>query len=404
MNKLARLWLAALAALSISPAWAGSLGETLNTTTSSKTSSTSTTHSCTTIDKGNIDRGYVVNGTGSSYDGSPYLEGWCYFQESTTASFAHLDNTSTALELLTQGPVYTDSGDADIAWNPAWTLDGRPFEVRTYVNGNLVSDVGNAWGNADKISPFPEGMGVPQTITEKLSATVESHDSSDQETRSVSSSAFYVGDFVLGFNTNVNINNNHDDHTECTTYVGTASYDVYTVVQDKYISPIVLDLSGTGTLDASGGKWMPHRGLKGSRLAMFDIRGNGFKMAMEWVGPKAGLLIEPRKDGSVDGTCLFGQADGFLNGYQKLSVRDLNHDGRLSGKELKGLYVWVDHNANAKIDANEMTSLADLKVTEIDLHHRGYRSTFVMNGKPSVMWDWFPTCLDVQKTSHVARR
>jgi len=164
------------------------------------------------------------------------------------------------------------------------------------------------------------------------------------------------------------------------------------------VSPIVLDLSGTGKIDASGGEWLPHGGIKGKRLAMFDIHGDGFPMAMEWVGPNAGLLIEPKADGTVDGTCLFGQAEGYNSGYAKLGLRDKNADGKLTGVELKGLGVWIDRNSNAICEKGEVVALSDLKISELSTHHKSYQSTFVMNGKQCTMWDWFPTCLDVRKT------
>jgi hypothetical protein len=186
-----------------------------------------------------------------------------------------------------------------------------------------------------------------------------------------------------------------------TNYSGTEVTDLYMVNAIVDISPIVLDLSHTGRLDASGGKWQPHKGLHG-RMAMFDLRGNGMKMITEWVGPKQGLLVEPRPDGTIDGNALFGVAGGYNNGFEKLSVRDANHDGVLTGKELQGLSVWVDANSNGRLDKGELKSLAELGITSLSVKHKDYRSTFVMNGKQETMWDWWPTALDVRKYHHVA--
>lgn len=163
------------------------------------------------------------------------------------------------------------------------------------------------------------------------------------------------------------------------------------------VSPIVLDLSHSGKLDASAGEWLPHQGLKGKRLAFFDLDANGMNLLMEWIGPNAGLLVEPKADGTVNGSCLFGTTGGFNNGYEKLALRDKNGDHLLSGSELAGLDVWIDSNCNGRPDSGELHSLAELKITEIDLRQRNYQSSFVMNGKREAMWDWWPNALAVRK-------
>ncbi|MHB2019026.1 MAG: hypothetical protein ACYCW6_18925, partial [Candidatus Xenobia bacterium] len=128
-----------------------------------------------------------------------------------------------------------------------------------------------------------------------------------------------------------------------------------------------------------------------------DFYDNGFPLLMEWIGPHDGLLVEPKVDGSVDGSCLFGSQGGWSNGYEKLSMRDANHDGKLTGDELKGLAVWVDANGNGQADPGELKTLDELGITEIDLQHVGFRSSFVMNGKKHTMWDWWPSALEVRK-------
>jgi hypothetical protein len=183
------------------------------------------------------------------------------------------------------------------------------------------------------------------------------------------------------------------------TISGTGVFDYYSVNSTCWVSPIVLDLSHTGKLDASEGNWLPHTGIKGNKVLMFDINGNGLKMMMEWVGPNAGLLIEPKANGTVDGSCLFGTAGGFNNGYQKLGLRDKNNDGQLTGAELTGLLVWQDKNQNGTIENGELKNLADLKITQLSLKQNKFKSSFVMNGKTETMWDWWPTALDVRKVA-----
>jgi len=105
----------------------------------------------------------------------------------------------------------------------------------------------------------------------------------------------------------------------------------------------------------------------------------------------------------VDGSCLFGVTGGYDNGYEKLSLRDKNGDGKLTGAELAGLSVWVDANGNGKVDKGELHSLQSLHITALDLHQKNFKSTFVMNGKSQTMWDWWPTAMIVRKIQ-VAKR
>lgn len=177
----------------------------------------------------------------------------------------------------------------------------------------------------------------------------------------------------------------------------------YSLAMSVSLSPIVLDMSGSGKLEASGGRWLPHAGqLVTSHMVMFDLLGDGFPLAAEWVGPDDGLLVAPKMgDCSVthiDGTCLFGTPGGFANGYEKLEILDVRHEGKLTGDELNGLYVWQDKNGNGKPDPGELQSVQSLGITEIDVSHNpDMTSSFVRNGKRYTMWDWYPNALEVIK-------
>lgn len=170
------------------------------------------------------------------------------------------------------------------------------------------------------------------------------------------------------------------------------------VLQDTAtISPIVLDLDGDGKLQASNGNWLPHNyGQSRGKIVQFDINGDGFVDLTEWVGPKDGLLLV-YKGKDVNGADLFGDVDGFLNGYEKLAVRDSNGDHKLSGDELGALSVWQDKNGNANVDAGEITAVTDLGITAIDLHHKGFVGSFVQGGKSKLMWDWYPCVFEVKR-------
>lgn len=188
--------------------------------------------------------------------------------------------------------------------------------------------------------------------------------------------------------------------TTVTQVNGIVDVSFYAITGQRFISPIILDVSGSGKLEASGGRWLPHPAKEDvSKMRLFDFFANGFPMVMEWAGPHDGILVEPKADGTVDGSCLFGTQGGWDNGYEKLSIRDTNHDGKLTGDELKGLYVWVDANQNAVCDPGEMKPLSDYQVSEINLNFRGMKSTFVMNGQTRSMWDWYPSGFEVKHVS-----
>lgn len=165
-------------------------------------------------------------------------------------------------------------------------------------------------------------------------------------------------------------------------------------------SPIVLDLNGDGKLDASGGQWMPHNGfVEGAKVVMFDINSDGFEDVIEWVSPNDGILLMPGETANIDGTSLFGNTDGYKDGYEKLASFDKNNDGKLTGEELKGMNVWIDENSDGKANAKEIKTLASLKITELAVTHKTYVSSFIQNGQRKYSWDWWPTAMSVEKVA-----
>lgn len=163
-------------------------------------------------------------------------------------------------------------------------------------------------------------------------------------------------------------------------------------------SPLVLDMDNDGKLLASQGKWNPHPGnFDKSRIVPFDFFGTGFPVVMEWVGPHDGLLCVPKADGTVDGTDLFGVAEGYSDGYAKLTLWDKNNDHKLTGKELDGLHVWQDLNQNGKADQGEVTSVVSNGITQMNLTSQRGVGSFIMNGKSRFIFDWWPTMTDSKK-------
>lgn len=197
-------------------------------------------------------------------------------------------------------------------------------------------------------------------------------------------------------NFNTNTHTHTDIFNDVTTITNTDS--TYTVSGDLDSSPIVLDLLGKG-LEASQGNWKPHpKKFYAKHRVLFDFFGNGFPVAMEWVGPNDGLLVKPKRDGSVDGSCLFGNANGYAHGYEQLAAYDENLDGKVKGRELEGLSVWQDKNGNAKCEAGELRSVQQWGISELSVKHDQFKSTYVIGGKTRAMYDWWPTMFELKRT------
>lgn len=378
----------ALAWLSCGTAFAGSAGGGSGTTTTTTTTATVNTG---TINAGTIYQGTVnVSGAmsaqvlytwGTLRAGAQIIDGLQASLNATSqTALSYFRNAAgtlpSNLELLTASAplsnpfLYYQSGN------------GSGFEFPT-----SITDGANALGVelkavGGRTYRWSSTVSGPTNYQYAISSSVAN--------TSTASTTVSTGDFVIASNVNT--------ATDVTNYTGDANVSVYEVDGNKYVSPIVLDMKGTGRLQASGGNWLPHPGkLQRDRVIAFDFNANGFEVLMEWVGPDDGLLVEPKADGTVDGSCLFGTTGGYLNGYEKLSVRDANGDRKLNGHELDGLCVWQDRNGNGRVDDHELTSVRGLGITEINLNHSNFQSTFVINGASRAMWDWWPSALDVRK-------
>ena len=175
---------------------------------------------------------------------------------------------------------------------------------------------------------------------------------------------------------------------------------IYSKSANKRVSPLVLDMTGNGVIQASNGQHMPGHPVVNKNVILSDFYGDGFEVAMEWVGPQDGLLVAPKADGSVDMSCLFGTAGGYENGYEKLSLYDTNRDNKVSGEELNGLSVWQDANTNGIADAGEVKTVQELGISEISLTaDNQFVSSFTMNGNTNKMWDWWPNALELIKVA-----
>lgn len=187
----------------------------------------------------------------------------------------------------------------------------------------------------------------------------------------------------------------------------------YRPVESTLVSPLILDLRGTGrpdvanqTVDAHPSSFSP------VHTTLFDITADGFVDFTEWVGPGAGLLIHPTAadtitsthgqlawQGPLNGANLLGTVGGYQNGFEHLAMFDTDHDGRISGAELNQLYVWTDTNGNGTIDPGELHTPQSLGITALALQHTGNTGSYTRNGTTERMWDWWPTFLQVFPTT-----
>jgi hypothetical protein len=176
-------------------------------------------------------------------------------------------------------------------------------------------------------------------------------------------------------------------------------------------SPVALDLTGDGRIGTTGVSTAQKRNdAQVGRMVEFDVDGDGITERTEWMSGGDGLLVDDRDGGAsaamrggrdINGRRLFGDQGGaFANGYDKLAQLDSNRDGKLTGRELAGLKVWVD-DGDARLEQGELKGLSELGVSELstrmhtETNARGetlMRSDFVRNGRKQVTEDvWFAT-------------
>ncbi len=179
--------------------------------------------------------------------------------------------------------------------------------------------------------------------------------------------------------------------------IQTSTGNLYTIYAYDTSTPIALDMDGDGKLATFNGDWLPHDYNEKASFIDFDLNGDGFDEAIEWIGPNDGLLLQYVPGEKVTGNHLFGFAKGYRDGFEQLATLDANGDGKLMGEELSTLSVWQDRNSNAKADAGEVVSVKDLKITEIGVRHSNMISYFVQNGRNQMMWDWHPVMFMVKK-------
>jgi hypothetical protein len=125
-------------------------------------------------------------------------------------------------------------------------------------------------------------------------------------------------------------------------------------------SVLVMDIDGDG---------IELQSLAGSK-AFWDIDLDRFSENVAWVTSGDGFLaIDMSKDGIMDDASeFFGNRTGFENGFLALADYDDNGDGVINSQDAvwKDLIVWINAG-DAITSGDELFSMDDLKITEIDL-------------------------------------
>lgn len=121
--------------------------------------------------------------------------------------------------------------------------------------------------------------------------------------------------------------------------------------EHKLYDPLVLDLNHDGIINTTQ--------LSDSTTAFYDLDKDGYREQTGWVSPEDGFLIANNQVFGINGT----------SGYQELKAFDSNNDSKITSTDLnfQTLKVWQDSNQDGIIDEEEVLSLDDLNITEINL-------------------------------------
>lgn len=158
------------------------------------------------------------------------------------------------------------------------------------------------------------------------------------------------------------------------------------------ITPIVLRLDAAPSIDACVA---PHI------TTTFDLDGTGRPLRWTWVKPDTALLVwDPERTGRItSGRQLFGNATWWLlfrHGYEALDALDDNRDGRIAGKELRGLSLWLDRDSDGVSDPGEVEPVETFGIAELSAAISGFDGATPMNaagvrfhdGRVLPTYDW----------------
>jgi len=130
------------------------------------------------------------------------------------------------------------------------------------------------------------------------------------------------------------------------------------------MTPIVIPLDP----DAAASELMSPRPVE------FDLAGIGPRRYAPWPTRRAGWLVyDDSGAGAItSGLQLFGSVSFWMfwnDGYEVLAALDDDHDGWLTGHELRGLAVWQDIDSNGVSDAGEVRPLSSWDIEALSCRH-----------------------------------
>lgn len=136
----------------------------------------------------------------------------------------------------------------------------------------------------------------------------------------------------------------------------------------EQITPLVLDLDGDGIELTS---------YTDLNTSFFDLDVIGFARRTAWVSSDDALLARDIDgDGLINnGSELFGPVSG--TGFAELSDFDTDGDGHISQQDsaYNQILVWRDLNQNGVSDWNELKTLEETGITDIDLNYQDVNRT-----------------------------
>ncbi len=156
---------------------------------------------------------------------------------------------------------------------------------------------------------------------------------------------------------------------------------------NTYVDPLLLDLSGNGVhmTDIRDG-------------VLFDMDNSGTLKRSGWADSNTGILVIDDGSGQIkNASQMFSEYYGgkagingaagekkFKDGFGALASEDANKDGVVDERDpiWSQLRVWVDGTHDAKVDAGELKTLAELGITQINV--RASNKTEVRDGNKVV--------------------
>ncbi len=146
-------------------------------------------------------------------------------------------------------------------------------------------------------------------------------------------------------------------------------------VGNVIVDPLVFDMNGDG-IDLSAAE----------EGVLFDMDGDGNRTGTGFIrGDDALLFLDQQGDGIVhDGRQLFGNADGFANGFEMLRQYDENGDGAIDENDAiyDQLMLWQEKTVDGVCEREETATLREAGIKSINL---GYQNVREDDGKGNLV-------------------